>query len=27
MHTKAGFSGVRAHPIPMSPYTIVMARA
>jgi len=27
MHTKAGFSGVRAHPIPMSPHTIVMARA
>jgi 2-polyprenyl-3-methyl-5-hydroxy-6-metoxy-1,4-benzoquinol methylase len=27
MHTKAGFGGVRAHPIPMSPHTIVMARA
>ena len=27
MHTKAGFSGVKAHPIPMSPHTIVMARA
>jgi hypothetical protein len=27
MHTKAGFSGVEAHPIPMSPHTIIMARA
>ena len=27
MHTKAGFSGVKAHPVPMSPHTIVMARA
>ena len=26
MHTKAGFSAVTAHPIPMSPHTIVMAR-
>ena len=27
MHTQAGFSGMTAHPIPMSPHTIVMARA
>ena len=27
MHTQAGFSGVKAHPIPMSPHTVVMARA
>ena len=26
MHTRAGFSGAKAHPIPMSPHTIVMAR-
>lgn len=26
MHTKAGFSTATAHPIPMSPHTIVMAR-
>ena len=27
MHRKAGFEEVKAHPIPMSPHTIVMARA
>jgi 2-polyprenyl-3-methyl-5-hydroxy-6-metoxy-1,4-benzoquinol methylase len=27
MHRKAGFDAVTAHPIPMSPHTIVMARA
>jgi len=27
MHAKAGFSEVTAHPIPMSPHTIIMARA
>jgi 2-polyprenyl-3-methyl-5-hydroxy-6-metoxy-1,4-benzoquinol methylase len=27
MHSHAGFSNVTAHPIPMSPHTIVMARA
>jgi len=27
MHAQAGFSAVKAHPIPMSPHTIVMARA
>ena len=27
MHSEAGFSAVTAHPIPMSPHTIVMARA
>jgi hypothetical protein len=27
MHTQAGFSGVTKHSIPMSPHTIVMARA
>jgi hypothetical protein len=26
MHTRAGFHGLTAHPIPMSPHTIVMAR-
>jgi cyclopropane fatty-acyl-phospholipid synthase-like methyltransferase len=26
MHTRAGFHDVTAHPIPMSPHTIVMAR-
>jgi hypothetical protein len=26
MHTQAGFIGVTAHPIPMSPHTVVMAR-
>jgi SAM-dependent methyltransferase len=26
MHTEAGFSAVTAHPVPMSPHTIVMAR-
>ena len=26
MHAKAGFSGVTAHPVPMSPHTVVMAR-
>jgi len=24
MHNEAGFKGVKAHPIPMSPHTIVM---
>ncbi len=27
MHADAGFSGMKAYPIPMSPHTIVMARA
>src|SRR5208282_6409857 len=27
MYTDAGFGGVRAHPIPMSPHTIVMGQA
>ena len=27
MHRKAGFKDVQAHPVPMSPHTIVMARA
>ncbi len=27
MHSRAGFTAVTAHPIPMSPHTIVMARA
>ncbi len=27
MHTQAGFAGVTAHPVPMSPHTIVMAKA
>ena len=27
MYTAAGFSGVTAHPIPMSPHTVVMGRA
>lgn len=27
MHEEAGFTGVRAHPIPMSPHTVVTARA
>jgi hypothetical protein len=27
MHTRAGFNAVKAHPIPMSPHTVVMARA
>ena len=26
MHSQAGFSGVTAHPVPMSPHTVVMAR-
>ena len=26
MHAKAGFKGVAAHPVPMSPHTVVMAR-
>lgn len=26
MHTRAGFTAVTAHPVPMSPHTIVMAR-
>ena len=27
MYVQAGFGGVTAHPIPMSPHTIVMGRA
>ena len=27
MYTEAGFSGITAHPIPMSPHTVVMGRA
>ena len=27
MHTRAGFKDITKHPIPMSPHTIVMARA
>ena len=27
MHNQAGFSAVTSHPVPMSPHTIVMARA
>jgi hypothetical protein len=27
MHKRAGFGAVTSHPIPMSPHTIVMARA
>ncbi|MCU1233875.1 MAG: Methyltransferase type 12, partial [Candidatus Solibacter sp.] len=27
MYTEAGFTGLTAHPIPMSPHTIVMGRA
>jgi hypothetical protein len=27
MYNDAGFSGITAHPIPMSPHTVVMGRA
>ena len=27
MYTDAGFSGITAHPIPMSPHTVVMGLA